>query len=518
MRRARSWGLLLCLAAGCSAGAVTDGPDAGLRAPRAQAPDAATPVDPEIAPAPQTEPPPAPRTDLEPTTEPAPETEPVPDAGPPVDARAADGAADGVDGGRPAWPPLPSFPAVIPVVRLEVAGQVINPDRPVIGRFELVEEHDGTPPDMTTRAPALRTRVAITTRGNSSRGFPKKSYGLELRDDVDTARAIDRSLLGMPAESDWVLYACYLDKTCLRNALVYDLGQQLGRWTPRARFVEVFVDRQYNGLYMLVEKIKRGKARVPIPRPAASATAGDLTGGYIFRREGEGKGGARDWISVTGTKWSYRHPNAEEITAEQKRYLQDYVNAFSRLLASPDWNHPTEGYRTWIDLPSWIDVGLVQELTNNRDAYWKSWHLWKAPGAAGGALHMGPLWDFDIAFGNVNYGDGEKTNVLVHAVSPWKIVWTDPAFRDGARCRWQALRAGPWSTAALDARLDATVRHIAAAVARDQARWKTIGAAIGRYAYIGPTYDAEVKYLRDWLRRRVAWLDEGLPGRCDRAP
>lgn len=120
-------------------------------------------------------------------------------------------------------------------------------------------------------------KIGIEIRGHSSQMFPKKQFGIELRDDAGNS-----SLLGMPSESDWVLNASYTDKSFLRNVLTYKLGNDLGRYASRTRFCEVVINEKYMGLYILQEKIKRDKNRVNIKKLESPDITGDALLAVIF--------------------------------------------------------------------------------------------------------------------------------------------------------------------------------------------------------------------------------------------
>jgi hypothetical protein len=344
----------------------------------------------------------------------------------------------------------------------------------------------------------------------------------------------------MPAESDWVLHSCYADKSCLRNVLAYALGRELGRWAPRTRFVELFVDGKLQGLYVAIEKIKRDRGRIVLPRAGADA-AGDLSGGYIVKAEagGEGMPGetpARDWVSsVEPRVWSYHEPRFDEITAAQRQYIRDHLTKFETLARSARFTDGKDGYAAWIDVASWVDFALVQELTANVDAYFKSVYLVKQPDGAGGKLVAGPIWDFDLAFGNVTFREGNRHDIWAHGAnrfmpwskSPytppsfvsrvptyWEKLWAERPFQGLVRCRWQELRKGAFATGAVHARIDGWGTKLAAAQARDQALWKSLALDVNSNAYLPATYAAELKYLKDWIDRRTRWIDANLPGSC----
>jgi hypothetical protein len=457
----------------------------------------------------------------------------APDGGA-IDALQADAGVAPAD----AAPALRQPSAILPVLWIEVGGKTIPLRQKISGRIKIIEDHDGTLKGLGSRPVALQAPIGIGVRGSSSAYFPKKSYSLELRDDAGNDKSFP--VLGMPAESDWVLHSCYADKTCMRNALAYAIGSELGRYSPRTRYVEVFLDGRYNGMYLLVEKIKRDKYRVPLPKPAADAASGDLTGGYIIKIESGGDGTPsdavpRDWVSRESPRvYTYHYPRYNRITSAQKAYIQDHMRKFEQMMKGSAWADPAQGYRTWLEVPSWVDVALVQELANNVDAYHKSVFIQKQPKAAGNKLVLGPLWDFDIAFGNADFRQAHRTDTWAHdmnrfgtAPTPynppgsvtrvpfwWEKMWKHPAFQRDLKCRWRELRKGPLSRESIEAKLSFFGKELALAQPRDQALWKTIGVKTTFNYYVGKTYADDVRYLRDWIGKRLAWIDANLPGSC----
>ena len=412
------------------------------------------------------------------------------------------------------------LPAVIPVVKVDVGGQVIERDVDVIGTIAVYEDHDGTLADLAALTPTFTSAIAFQGRGNFTWSLPKKGYAFELQDGL--GNEVDGAVLGLPPGSDFALYACYTDKTCLRNALVFALGQELGRWSPRTRFVELYIDDQYLGLYMIWERIRRDSARVDLPKPAASADLGDLTGGYIVRHEGGGKGGGRDFTLTSNRVYTYHFPDVPKITADQAAFVRGAWRLLEDALAADP-----AGDAAVIDEASWVDRGIVEELTNNWDGYVHSIYMTRDADAAGGRVGMGPLWDFDLAFGNGNVtGYNCQTDTWAYQIvrgypddvpSYWLDLYDDAGFLEAWKCRWQALRAGPLALSTFEDRIATWVTFTAAARARDQARWPTIGAPIFPNCTTEPSYDAEVTWLRDWIAARLAWLDaqaDSLPGVC----
>jgi hypothetical protein len=518
------------------------------------------------------------------------------DAPPPTPAR-ADGGAAVSDGGTPTG-------AVLPVVILDVPNMTPGMFKlfgaKVTGTIRIIEDHDGhfkELKDLDKRPSAVQGPMGISLRGNSSTNYPlvtwadnatgflQRSYSIELRDKMGNEAAAP--VLGMPSDGDWALIGCWNDKTCMRNALPYQMGQDFGRWSPRLRFVEVFFNGDYIGIYQLVEPARRSKDRIDVPKVADDPSTGDVTGGYIFRREGPGKksatamGVAFDWISPTIAPglypnqqvYTYHYPGEDVITPAQKTYLQSYVAGFEEMMKGADWNNAMTGYPAKIDVTSWIDYALMNELTQNVDAYFKSVYYVKEPDSKGGRLRLDPLWDYNMGFGNADYREGWKTNVLnVTAalayggecdyqgrftkappicdvgcctamcdktkqrcwnlpVLPfyWEKLWKDPAFLNQLQCRWRDLRKGPLSMSFVDARLKEWHDQLAPlAVPRHLQRWPELLKTVWANPYtVDPTsapikgetnaqfFDREVTWLRNWVQARVNFLDASLPGTCD---
>jgi hypothetical protein len=441
-------------------------------------------------------------------------------------------------------------------------------DDKVTGRITIIEDHDGTHQGLGTRPVTLDSTMGVSLRGTVSRGFPQKSFSVELRDAVGGERKLP--VLGMPQEADWALVACWTDKPCMRNLLAYEMGRAPGRWAPRSRLVEVYFNDAYQGLYQLTESVRRGNDRVDIPKPAADESGGALlTGGYVFRREATGKAPpmasvARDWLSpVTAPGmwphqilYSYAIPRDSLITPAQKRYLEGYVAEFEEMMKGPDWADPASGYRSWIDVASWSDFLIINEASNNVDGLWKSMYVTKLrdENGARGKLVQAPLWDFNIAFGNADYRNGWRVDRLLATTlasaggecpdaawlprgAPlcdaycctamcqgparcwnlpyltfwWEKLVADRTFRDETRCRYRSMRAagGALDLARINAWIDAWTAQIGPnAIARHLGRWPQLKGYVWPNPYNLDPATAPVAMASDsaFFDKEVQWL------------
>ncbi|HEY0975851.1 MAG TPA: CotH kinase family protein [Flavobacteriales bacterium] len=374
--------------------------------------------------------------------------------------------------------------------------------------------------------------IGIELRGFSSQLFTaKKSYGVELRDG--SGNDLDAPLLGMPAESDWVLSANHYDKSLLNNTLTYHLARAMGHYAARHRHVEVILDGEYQGVYVLMEKIKRDGDRLDIAKLDPGETFGDdLTGGYILsveRDAGPDNGFTSTFAPAGGSSGQqiyleYRYPKPQDIVEEQRTYIQDYLNAFETALAGPDLADPQTGYAAYADAASFVDVFLLNEYSRNVDGYRLSSYLFKDKDSNGGKLRMGPVWDYDIAWGNADYCSGSAITGWAYEFGDvcddpnqvpfwWSRLLDDPHYRDLVRCRWNELRDGLLSPTNIAAYCDS----VAAVLEHAQQRNFTTWPILGQYVWPNPspiptTYAGEIQELKDFALARFNWLDTHLPG------
>lgn len=373
----------------------------------------------------------------------------------------------------------------------------------------------------------------VKRRGYTSLRFPKNSLTLKMRDgDGDKVKA---SLFGMPSESDWVLYAPYVDKTLMRDVLGYEIGNAMGHYAPRTRFAEVFIHyynsplsygRDYQGVYVLVEKIKRGKERVNIAKlkPEDNAEP-DITGGYILKRDhgamnaggGRGRGMAprvsndgTGFITPQGLHLFHVEPEETELTAQQRAWISKYFAEFERALHGPNFRDPEKGYAKYLDVDAFIDFFWLVEVSKNIDAFRYSAFLTKP---RGGKIIVGPAWDWNLSFGNADYYEADETSGWYYQnLRDTEISWMyrlkdDPDFMQRLADRWAELRKDALAQDKLLGRVDAIRTQLQEAQRRDNNKWRTIGRNIQPNSYVGNSYDQEVDWMKNWIKGRLGWID-----------
>ncbi len=344
-----------------------------------------------------------------------------------------------------------NFESNLPLVFIDTNNRLIPDEPKMIATMGIVWNGAGQKNFTTNRFNHYDGKIGIELRGSSSQMFPKKGYGFETRDAQN--QDMDVSLLGMPEEEDWILHGPYSDKSLIRNSLIFCLASQFVPYTPRTRQVELFLNNRYQGVYVLMEKIKRDKNRVDIAKLTKKDVNGEaLTGGYIVKIDkttgNSGEGWWSNYRNINGSKtyYQFHYPKHNEILDVQKLYIANYLADFELAINNKDFSAET-GYPSFIDVDSFFDFILLNELSKNIDGYRLSTFLYKDKNEK---MKAGPIWDFNLAFGNADYNGGYSTSSLqIYADLPhddwanpfwWSGLMADNHFSNGLKCRWQALR------------------------------------------------------------------------------
>lgn len=422
----------------------------------------------------------------------------------------------------------------LPLLVIDTDLQTIPDEPKIMARLGIIDNGEGQTNSLTDEFNDYDGWIGIEFRGSTSQtSFPKKGFSIETR--TEDGEDIDVSLLGFPAEEDWVLHGPYSDKSLIRNALGYSLAGEMMDYAPRVRLVELFIDNNYQGVYLFTERIKRDNDRVDIAKLDDDEISGDdLTGGYILKFDkftGENPNVISGFVSdypADSPKGLdidilYHYPRPDDIVAEQRDYIQDHLREFENALAGDDFMDPVSGYRPFVDLPSFVDFLIINEVSRNVDGYRLSSYFYKDRDSDGGLLHAGPIWDLNLGFGNANYCDGEQTfgwAFEFNSVCPndskqipfwWRRLRQDPVFLEMLRNRWSELRSGLLATANVMDRIDSFVDLMGEAPDRNYQRWPL---ALGEYVwpnnFVGDTYPEEIDYLKQWTTDRLNWLDQGF--------
>jgi subtilisin-like proprotein convertase family protein len=426
----------------------------------------------------------------------------------------------------------------LPIVTINTNGIDI-PDEPKIDAvMGIIDNGAGQINHVSDLPNGYDGNIGIELRGNYSQGLPQKPYNFETRDN--SGQSADAAILGMPAEHDWCLIATYNDKVFMRNALAYQLFAQMGNYAARTRFCEVMLNGSYQGIYLLAEKIKRDNNRVDIAKLDPDENTGpEVTGGYILKSD--------YWTDQDSwqlqfhppdhperdVRLVYEYPKPEAISDPQKQYIQGFINNMETALYGDNFADPANGYAKYLDTDSFIDYFIVNELSRNIDGFRKSWFFSKDKDesiAGTGKLRAGPVWDFDWAWKDIwscpifEATDGSGWAHQINDCDPdvasngWYFrLLQDPAFANRLRCRWESFRSTFMSNGALNDYIDQTAGLLDEAQARHFGKWGNLGVNTGtpEVEQDPATFAGQIAQFKDWVSRRLEWLDDNIPGSAD---
>ncbi len=415
------------------------------------------------------------------------------------------------------------FDSDLPIILLENFGGGRPPTEPKEPAFIAIFEPPTDPEtgEVIGRAsvrnvPEIAIRIGIEIRGSSTAGRPKPSYMFEAwgEDDDDT----DIKPLGMPEESDWILYGPYnFDRALMRNHLIYHLSNEIGRYAVRSAFCEVFFNdgdsrdslsySDYMGVYSFMEKIKRGEKRVDVESlPGDALREPAVTGGYMLKvdRPDPGDGG---FSTQRQGNIRYVYPKEREIAPAQAAWIRNYLQEFENALFSPDFLSPVYGYQPYVDVDSWTDHHILNVLAMNVDAIRLSGYFYKT---RGGKIEYGPIWDFDRSMGSTDSRDDHwdrwegtgDSSIYFRYDSRypwWNRLFQDPDVRQRWRDRWHMFRKDQLSTEHIHAVIDGFADELNETRVRNFDQWSNIISS--------SRWPGEVNVLKNWLRDRAAWID-----------
>lgn len=423
----------------------------------------------------------------------------------------------------------------LPIVIINTNGVPIVDDPKIDATMGIIYNGEGVMNDVNSAPNHYNGNIGIELRGNYSQGLPQKPYKLETR-DAD-GEELNVSLLGMPEEHDWCLIANYNDKVFVRNTLAYSLFKDMGNYAVRSHYCEVVLNGEYQGVYMLMESIKRDNDRVDIAKLEDDENSGlDLTGGYIIKSD--------YWTDEDSWLLNhhpidhpdfdvhlvYEYPKPEDITAEQKTYIQTFINDFETALYGEQFADPQNGYAKYIDTDTFIDYFIINELARNTDGFRKSCFFHKDKDESEteiSKLKAGPVWDFDWAWKNIpgcsifEATDGSGWSYEVNDCWPdvnspgWYVrLMQDPAFQNRLRCRWEYFRSSFLSNESLTAFIDEKAEYLNEAQDRHFDKWGNLGINTGtpEVEQDPATFEAQIAQFKNWINLRLAWLDENIPG------
>lgn len=443
----------------------------------------------------------------------------------------------------------------LPIVFITTGGRMILMDDYILAQMKIIHNGEGSPNYADTVShPGQRIdyegHIALKYRGNSSfNNSDKKPMAFRtLASNVLPANGGLKEkvkILGMKKDNKWCFIAPWCDETMFRDVLTFELGRGWFDWVPDARLCEVIMDGTYYGVYVLCERMSGGKHRMNLNTPGEDD--GDLTGDYhISVDHGYSPNHYytskhHPWQSLDGSqvatwyniKYEYKDPDYEEFAELPTGTLQALHSEIDKMedsFMADNWLDEEEGYRSRIDVMSFIDYMLATELSMNIDGYRLSTHFYKRSEQRRQTEGIDPrwklsLWDFNIAWGNANYYGGERTDQWQYMMNiyyqgddcPVPFYWyrllQDEAYMKSMKERWRDYRESTHATQKIMATIDSlsTLLKAGGATMRNEQAWGMFDrSGIWPLPYYAENYDDAVSYLKDWTQQRLHFMDKQL--------
>lgn len=413
----------------------------------------------------------------------------------------------------------------LPLVIIDTKGQELDFVEEKLASMKIID-HEGGHNHLDGEA-TLETDLLIKMRGNTSSRFDKKQYRLTFVDTStytgDTSQLqqlehVSHKVMGMPSESEWILNGPFLDKTLMRNYIMYNLSGEIMDWTPNVRYCEVFLDGEYKGVYIMLETVKADKNRVNLSFVNENVAGTD----YIVARERVGDtsyplNNFGTYSGKTQNELGVVYPGIRSgRTEEHLEYVRQDIGAAEKMLYSLDYDDLKIGYRSALDVESFVDYFLLNEFSMNVDGGGLSTYMNKEVRSG---FQMGPVWDFNNGFDNYEYYTLDYEEFYMVS-KPWYVMlFRDEEFVEQVINRYHLLRQETLSDARLDQIIDDTITFLGPAIARNDAVWGysyqdgwldnyDMDLQPLNYDRNPKDYGEAVEQLKDSVHKRGAFLDE----------
>lgn len=398
--------------------------------------------------------------------------------------------------------PKTSFSSsTLPIFKINTFNKVI-PDEPKTNAFLTIANNNGT--NLLSDS-TLGYKIGIERRGNTSQSFAKKSYSFKLNKKD--------SLLGMSLSKKWVLYGPFADKSLIRNALAYSLYNQMGNHTPKTEFVELIINNNYQGIYVLTEKIQIGKEHININKlKVDKKDKTNISGGYILEVD-------RNTIKASFPNDTTAHnlyygvyaPKQKKLKKHTLKTIKEQYALFEQHLYEKD------SIFEFADINSFVDYLIITEVCRNIDGYRLSTFIYNPDiTAKKPKFYIGPIWDYNFSFGLANYHDGYKTEGFVYNVDKfvpfyWHTLLKDSTFNAKLKERYSALRKTSLSNKNIFKTIDQLTNKLENSVPNNFVKWDVLGAEeFWPNHYLGKTHKDEIDYLKNWTEKRLKFIDKGF--------
>lgn len=411
---------------------------------------------------------------------------------------------------------LGEFETNLPVLYIDTRNQRIQKEDIIWASMAVSEAMPDGSPRSVMDTPDYQASITLKYRGASSySGFDKRQYRIKFFEEEGSTAAMPVSFVGMGSNSEWVLNGPFLDKTLMRNRLGYALSGEIMDWAPDTRYVELFLDGEYQGVYLATEPVSNGEFRLRLSK------FGLLNGStsYIVKRDRVGT--ELNAIETYGKTGGYtvndlyiEYPGNTKLTRQQTRWITQDISTFEEALYGADFADPVKGYAGYIDVDSFVDYYIINELLMNHDAGNLSTYAYKE---LGGKLQM-CVWDFNNCLDNYQWFRQDYTEFYIVKNAWFNRLLQDKNFVRAVRSRYEELRETTLSDEHVFALLDSYQQEMGAAIDRNFAVWgytfstdllsTTVEEAAAGDIRDPGSYKEAVEQLKQLYSTRAAYLDE----------
>jgi hypothetical protein len=397
--------------------------------------------------------------------------------------------------------------STLPIIKIETNNQKIVDEPKIEAKMGIIfnEKSDNNISDKFNN---YNGKIAIEIRGGTSQTFAQKSYSFKTIDENGKKNNV--SLLNFPEDNEWILYGPYVDKTLIRNNLVFKLGQEMNLPASKTQFCELIINGDYRGIYVLMQKIKIGNEILNFSEDSLIQIS---TPNFIVKID---KGSDYGWTSLYSKDttinkiilFKFVDPKFIEITKLQRKYIKESVTKFEDALYLNNYQEVEK----LIDVNSFVDFFIINEFTKNIDAYRLSTYLHKE---LNGKIKMGPIWDYNYSLGLPDYNDGFKTDGWIFKSSKyipfwWENLVKNEKFKNKLIERWNFLRKKIFTINHINLLIDNEINQIKIPYKRHNLKWKINENSIQPNFYNASSLDKNVDYMKNWINERIIWIDKNI--------
>lgn len=396
----------------------------------------------------------------------------------------------------------------LPLLFIDTRDQRLGLDDRIVASLKTVDRASGYNWYADTNY-SYSGEVEMKLRGHLSLTLPKKQFLLKTLNSEGRKENVD--LLGLPSGSKWVLNGTQMDFSIFRNQLGYEIFNDLGHYSPRSRFCELIINGNYQGVYVITEKIEIDTNRLDLGNEITNTD--DDSGGWLLEIDRSDQD--QELLYTTALNddsfrrytFTYKDPKYEKLTKKKRLSIAYKIDQFETALLNQD------NYLELIDTNSFIDFIILNEISKNMDGYRLSTYVHCYSEEKGGKLAMGPMWDFDMGFGLRENGGEISEGMIYDAQNKWYVgfwwshLMEDPEFNELFKRRYAKLRRTELSLARIHKRIDDYSKLLEGPQKRNFAKWNLMRVHFRHRAFTPSTYEEEVEYIKEWLDGRINWLD-----------